>query len=446
MILSLLLSLLQLILIIVIILFEYKYKSTSIFMWATLFVMFGITHFLDVVIGSYRYSLEVMNEASVFVIIFCILYLISRLILVKTYQSKKTIEINFQELSYSKKEINIYTSFILIATIIFVIYTVKSYGGILNTSWNLLHSQNHSTNIYNTNDVLYLLYYFSAYIIYAFDGIVIYFALKRKIAPSMFVIVFNLFFVVVSRNRTNLLPILTCIIILLLLRYHRVNIKILIKGIVMGLVSLYIIFAIQVIRLSGSLENFITNFSIKSFNSELTLLLTDSNGELGLRNAFYYFINNYNNFPDFGQLKTYISLLLLPIPSSLTFGLKPNDFAITMGSAYLGNYSNTTFSMHPTLFGDSYANLGMLGVFLSFFWAIFVSILDKRISNTVYTNDKILYLVIVSSMFILIGRGSVYFACRMAFISSFLVWIVRYFVLNIYIYKKNIIYKRKRKA
>lgn len=56
------------------------------------------------------------------------------------------------------------------------------------------------------------------------------------------------------------------------------------------------------------------------------------------------------------------------------------DFAITMGLAI--DKSSIGYSVHPTFFGDCYANFNFWGVFLSIPTAIFVTKVDKYIYNS----------------------------------------------------------------
>lgn len=93
------------------------------------------------------------------------------------------------------------------------------------------------------------------------------------------------------------------------------------------------------------------------------------------------------------------------IPSKFSLGLKPDDFAITMGSAI--NNRIKGFSIHPTLLGDVYANFGVLGVFMGIFWGAYVFVLDK-ISNTRNYTKSSIYSIIICISLIIQGRGSVY--------------------------------------
>jgi hypothetical protein len=130
-----------------------------------------------------------------------------------------------------------------------------------------------------------------------------------------------------------------------------------------------------------------------------------SNGELSLKDVFYYFIYNNNQFPNFEQGHTYIRMLLVLFPTSLTLGIKPPDFAQSMG--YAVDPGILKYSTHPTLFGDCFANLGFAGVFLGIFWAIFFSLTDYMVNR----QDQILKLSLFSLcsvVFIILARGSVY--------------------------------------
>ena len=78
-----------------------------------------------------------------------------------------------------------------------------------------------------------------------------------------------------------------------------------------------------------------------------------------------------------------------------------------MSSAYTGNIYNTNYSVHPTFFGDLFANFNFYGVLFGIFWALFFLILDKYIckKNPIIANCL---LVTWGTCFIIMARGSVY--------------------------------------
>lgn len=66
---------------------EYKARSLSLFLWGTLLIMFGFPHLFVILLGISGYDELVMIKASLFVILFNIVYLITRMILTKAFRS-----------------------------------------------------------------------------------------------------------------------------------------------------------------------------------------------------------------------------------------------------------------------------------------------------------------------------------------------------------------------
>lgn len=424
-------GLFQLILILVICFYEYKNKSIALILWSTLLIMFGFPHFVSCLKSNFNYSSQTINTSSLFVICFCVIYFFTRL-----YFKKKNVgafKLNIENIILKSKEEKIFTIMVLVGFTFFVLYIYTKFGGFSSTSWQLLHEQNRTTSIYSSGDIIYLLYYFSEYFIIAFDGILVYFILNKRKIISIFLIILNIVWIIVSRTRTNMLPLFLSLLFVLFIKYNKGNIRLISRLMLFGVIGIILVYAIQGIRLAGSLSNFFSDGFIKNLIKEsITAIFTsNSGGELDLRDGFYYFIDYANNFPGFGEMRTYKSLILLPFPNSLTFGLKPEDFAITMGRAYLNNYSIDYFSMHPTLFGDCYANLGFLGTFIATFWAFFISLIESKISSIKFEIDRICYTIVVCTSLFLIARGAVYYGCRMCFISVFLIWLVRHLILKI---------------
>jgi hypothetical protein len=183
------------------------------------------------------------------------------------------------------------------------------------------------------------------------------------------------------------------------------------KRIIVGVVSLigvlYLVNFFYILRTYGNFENIINNLTLTKINVKILDMISNSEGELGVRNAFYLFIDQNNNFPDFNQGHTYIRLLMMGIPTQFSFNLKPTDFTVSMGSAFMGDFGNTIFTMHPTLYGDSFANFWWFGIFLGVFWALFANGLDKYIHSKIGIIKDML-MVATCTCYIMIGRGSIY--------------------------------------
>ena len=148
-------------------------------------------------------------------------------------------------------------------------------------------------------------------------------------------------------------------------------------------------------------------------------MILSGDGELSLRNAFYHFIYYNNNFNNFNMGHTYIRLLLIVIPTSLILEL--NHLILRfLWVAHGHNPYNTTYSMHPTLYGDCFANLWWFGILLGIFWALFSFFIDKFIikKNEVV---RMMLMVLFSTAFVIAGRGSVYNGFFIAFAGTIIV-------------------------
>ena len=112
---------------------------------------------------------------------------------------------------------------------------------------------------------------------------------------------------------------------------------------------------------------------------------------------------------------------MLPIPSRFTFGLKPADMCITMGKAWKPDFKGIiNFTVTPTLFGDCYANLGMFGVLLGAFWSLVATIMDA-ICNRRHEIFSLLFWGMIATVFVDIGRGSIYNPLCLIFYGSILI-------------------------
>jgi hypothetical protein len=231
---------------------------------------------------------------------------------------------------------------------------------------------------------------------------------KNKI--FLFTILVLVVIIFLFRIRTFLIPLTIPFIIgYLLSDKFKLTILNLFKVLILSSSIVFLIVAVGVLKAFNSLSEFFDSFNPAEFIDMLYSILFSKYGELGLRNGFYFYLQNNNEFDNFGLGLGYIRLLLLPIPSFMSFGLKPQDFAMDMAMAYDPvNSTAGVNSMHPTLYGDCFANFGWYGVSLGAFWALFSYVGDRF---TISKSKNILFLsmfVAYAYTYTLIARGAVY--------------------------------------
>ncbi len=398
--LTLVLAFIQLILILFVIFFEYKKGSISIFLWAMLLIMVGFGNIKGIYYKNYDYYVYI--KATLFGIFFILFYLFTR----SLQKTKNVIEKLRKTINTPRKIKKNYINFIyLLYLFIFIVYVKQNFGSLFLTSWGGF--MRIKGNIYNTESILQFLYIYLNPIILFSPGILCIYLYKKKYFKFFIWFLIFLFPVIITRNRSDILPIAVSIIIFLLIKTKKVTFKLLMIYTFACCFMIIFLDIFRLFRFYGSISNFVERFNINEFFYKYLEMYSSQNGEIDLIDAFYYFISKNGEFIGFNTLATYRRILLILIPTKFSFGLKPFDFAITMGSAYINNFSNKTYSMHPTLFGDCYANFNYFGVLLGIFWGIFVKFIDKICFF--YNNYMNIFLsVIWGYAYIVIGRGSVY--------------------------------------
>lgn len=378
-----------------IILYEYKRKSPVLFLWATLFIMFGITHLFTVLISGYDYADYVLIEASSFVIMFMLIYFVTRFIII---QKSRNVEILVYYREESDSNYKLFLLFLIISIGLKLYKYLRFAGSIFSTSWGLGREYTATLDYFNSNQILSVIFYLSS-------GILLYCIVTKKVMPTILTASLIAFQVLVTRNRIEVLPLLIPFITFYILTHRRLKIRQMFILLVFGLVAIYLIYALRAFRHYGSIESFLSEFSPIGFHERVMNLFRNEDGELSLRRDFYFFLLNDNKFKNFGKGHSYLRMLLVFIPTRWSLGLKPPDFAISMGAAVgMGSGGST----HPTLFGDCFANLGWWGTLLGGFWAIFASVFDTIILRQRKYLTQILLFNLYAVSFVIMGRGSVY--------------------------------------
>ena len=395
---SVLFGLIQFALISYILIAEVKKKSAAAFLWATLFVMFAFPHLVTAIIEDMAFSTETILKSSVFVVGFCLVYLL--------FRSRKSVGFvalranRFFEIGESGIEGTAFEQLcfflFLIAIIGYIASIVRAEGGMMNTSWSGARSIQHG---YVSIAGLAIRF------IFMFSGLSLFFFLTGRRIKAGIVLLLFCILVLITRNRVQILPVLLFFISLYLLKIKTIRTGHIITGIVLGIGVIYIVYAIRAFRYLGTISNALSNLSWEYINTMVLKFLGSNNGELGLRQYFYFFIEQKNGFEGFNRGYTYIRMLLVYIPSQFTFGLKPQSFDLYMGKAIGMIAGGTT---HPTLFADCFGNLNWFGIALGGVWAGIANGIDSVISRERENLYKILLFYLASYSFVVIGRGSVY--------------------------------------
>lgn len=385
----------QLIFIIAITYYEYRKKSPIVFMWATLLVMFGIMHVISYMLPKYKYA-DTLDEASGFVILFCIFYIIARMFSRQLIRPKEIVE---SDMFFSEERVlTVGKLTLFLAVAIYAYFVIRSSGSLLLVT---------KENVYQTMAKGSKFFLLSTYLYYASTPLFLYCLIKKRTKDVVMIAMLILARSLLSSSRMDMVMIFAGAIAYVIIKSQKRQLRTVMVLGLMGMIALISIYALRTFRYYYSFTT-IGSIKISEFVEHMVDFVKNDDGELGLRSAFYYFIQKQNDFAGFGTGNGYKRVLMFMIPSRLTGGLKPEDMCVVMGRAWKPGFSGIiTYTLTPTLFGDCYANLGFSGCLLGIFWAVMATISDS-IANR--KNEIIRYMLwgLMAVEYIDIGRGSVY--------------------------------------
>ena len=395
------LSVVQFLCIVLIMVLEFNKKSPAVFLWATVFLMFGVMHMMSCIAGSNAYSDAVLNEAALFVIGFCVVYALVRILLLRGCIKRPY---PFMEDGYlmelsghvTRRESLVYFLALCLVVLVDIANKAVKLGGIGNISWGATRTiQTSYLNISQILSVAFLL----------LSGLLLYALMRRQYTYAAVIAAVLFLRVIISRNRVEVIPLFACLLGYYLIKRRRITIKMIIFCSICACLVIYVVYALRAYRWYGTIDNFLATVTFENFNRQILEFFQNDNGELGLRKWFYFYIDGDNQFENFGQGHSYLRMLLTFVPTRLSLGLKPADFAQSMGSA-IGMAAGG--SMHPTLFGDVYANCGIWGIFMGAFWAGYATLTDK-IMEYLKSDICIFFAYSVCAYaYVVEGRGAVY--------------------------------------
>lgn len=370
--------------------YEWRKKSTGTVLWAMLFVVFTLPHTAHILAGDYPQ--HVLDEATVFVILFMGIYFLCRILYYGKVNRCPGRSIEMTDFSQTPQSL---VDFLLVVYFLsFLIVAIGFYGrgySLSQSTWSeVLHMDMTVAEKLATK------------IIVAFSGLgFVCFCRKEKYRFLLLFAIF-VFYLVLSKSRYNILGFVTPFMIYFLFNKER---KKVVGGVAAGVLLVFAVFVFQQIRWLGGFSNFLA-VGFDEVLARSVEYMKAGNGELGLLKAFYFFIEKGNAFPDFGEGNGFVRLALMIFPSSLLV-FKPRDFAIDMYREWF-KVDNPTGTMHPTVFGDAYANAGFAGSCAGGFCAVLVSFVDECVNRTADPTLRMMKISMACTMLVLLGRGAMY--------------------------------------
>lgn len=398
--------------IILVLIYEFYHKSLSIVLWVSLVIFFGFSHITQ--LFDMQTSAETLNRVSIFVLLFCAIYLGGRMVMHKSSLDFQQKEIEgISSTVYARFASWLYFIFVS-GTLLYCILAIVYAGGISNLT---------KTAIYGFRRRNFLIIILS-YILQATVQVSLYYLFtgnkKRFIVCAVCIIVRGL----VSFTRTYLIELFIALVLYYIYKKRKVKVKTIVLGIVIGGIAIYAMYLLRGFRYYYGFSD-IGSISFSDLNAHAAGFIKDRNGDLFLGSFFYSIVEYGKRIEGIIPGATYFRLLLLPIPSELSFGVKPEDICVSLGVFFGGAASSNlvSYTVTPTLFGDLYANFMFFGVFGGLLWAAIISFFDRIVEKRTKI-FKIFTMMLIASAYINIARGSVYNACANIFYGIIIQWLV----------------------
>lgn len=395
---------------------EYRNKSPFLLFYAGLFILAIYPSFINSVPSIEKnYQDIIYVQANIFSSLYLLSFILSRLVFIKIFK----IEYIWTEFFENKSEknysdLNILYIMILPLCFIFFVIGLKlfSLSAFMSLNWWDLVRANNKFVLSAT------------YLSYASCGILIAAQYSKdlflKKVAYIITFLFIIFSVFVLKTRSYVLMFI--VPIFLYYMYSTKGIK-RIKPVIVALTTAFVFILARAVRHSTDLNEFLTQNFIESFFD------ASEGAETTFIDAFYYFIHFRNDFTGFEENITLKRILLFWYPY-----FKPIEFSYLMHSAYFGSSTSENLSMHPTVFGDAYANAWWFGAFVySIFLAVYISILEStvRFFGDSKRHIKVIVFSIVSITSLIFARGAIYNAFMYSLLPIFLLISIVFIFNNI---------------
>ncbi len=377
--------------------YSYKHKRPTIFIWICSTIFYTIYGFGDLYKESFFYHVstdilriqgydhDVIVQAHIFsLLFFLVFYIVDRF-----YWGKKEIKHSLGEIienangevTFSKWA---FTFFIISVCIIF-------YEGFRNWGVNLFQEANFGSMRANYNVVLKIM---SAYLFFATVGITFVCLITKKYVLFCIVGVLTVVeFILAGGGRQVLLLFFVACLLYAIYRY-RIPLALLLAFFFVGYNANNWLLSLRHVGGVGGLLD--------------ERELEEVEGEASIRVVYYTFFKEGFEIEDAGTGQTFLRLFMFWLPSSISGGLKPDDFEMKIGNAVaVFSTAKNELTLHPTIMGIAYSNFFWLGVFspILILWIVYFM---HRLTRYLPTNLHPIYLTCYFGMTFMMYRGAFY--------------------------------------
>jgi len=386
------LSLGLLIMTVLILRLEYRTYNVALLAWLTLAVIYVIPSIFDPYVIGPTVKDETLLNSSLFAFIFTFLYLATRMVTCGSetcgYQGLgwEGIVERLRANSRAPHAVKVMTWLCLLALLLCVmsIVSVSGLSGLLSGTYH--------TYRMGSNRMMFLLAAFLLSV--GSGGLFIAWARGYRV-PAAVIAAASFLVYLISKTRQVVIPMVVPVFLFMI--YRNKSVKGYLKiGFVIA-VAYYGALFLQVVRYQGTFVEGIASISQLGLYRQFAQIASAGGGEASTRFGFYTVMQDGHN----------IRSLFIFIPKSLVPSLKVDDTDVHIYRLHYGDLESAYPTMHATLFGNSFANLGFYAVAIGVLFALVAHLVNIFLARM----PEILRIMIygeTGKAFMMIGRGSVY--------------------------------------
>ena len=371
--------------------YEWKRESLAVLFWAPTLVFFALPHWVHA--QGTEVPAWVIDEASYFALIFMGLYLVARIL----YHARLGTDLRRRAHSFALSQIR--EADPLFVDLLYTLYTLAFLFRALcfyRRGGSILIARAYQDVVMGFPE------YVAGILLMSLAAVVFIAFIRRQYVAMLIFALMYLFFYQTTQIRYYLLPFFVPFLVYFLFHPNRRKQML---GMGLGLLFIFLVYLVQQMRWVGNIATLAETPRMEIFQNTLRYMRS-GDGEFGLIKAFYYFLEKQNHLRDFGEGLGFLRLALLFLPASIA-PFKPRDFAIDMYREWF-HVDNPKGTMHPTAFGDAYANFGFWGAGLGLLYALWVSLVDESVRRTKDPLVRTIKISLAVTMFIILARGAVY--------------------------------------
>jgi hypothetical protein len=379
-----------------------RFRELDFFLWASLLVVFALPFVADAVSASDGARVSLLTRAGVFAIVFNVAFWSAKRVFLRGHQGASVTGGDSPKGLLSLLLGTLFCGLSLLFVHVYVRFglTPLDLADILLLNWR---------SVAFDDDTVYRMAAHRLLVVGSAACLVAW--AQQRVAWFLIALLMVLLATLLEGSRFLLVPAVAPLVFFIGAGGRRMTRSVLKAGLV-GVAMFFLVYHVQTLRYAGTrqISEFTSLEMLGQTVERLQAFGTENQaaaGELRLRGFYYSVLDGMPSRMAISWGRTYRRLALFPFPTSLMGGVKPTEYTKEIANLIYPERKGYGGTVHPLVYGESYANFHILGVAVGIFWGLVFAGLQRWYRSQAAWRAWVV-LAPIAAFGVFLARGAVY--------------------------------------